>query len=51
MNQTCSLSNWPYLQVLEWANDDISMEEKRRRSAAKYLDQENDTPKRRRTVE
>uniref|UniRef100_A0A1J3HU11 Multiple RNA-binding domain-containing protein 1 n=1 Tax=Noccaea caerulescens TaxID=107243 RepID=A0A1J3HU11_NOCCA len=37
--------------VLEWANDDISMEEKRRRSAAKYLDQENNTPKRRRTVE
>lgn len=37
------------LQVIEWAKDDNSMEEKRRRSAAKY--QENDTPKRRRTAE
>lgn len=35
--------------VIEWAKDDTSMEEKRRRSAAKY--QENDTPKRRRTAE
>ncbi|CAG7887072.1 unnamed protein product [Brassica rapa] len=35
--------------VIEWAKDDNSMEEKRRRSAAKY--QENDTPKRRRTAE
>ncbi|KAF8102905.1 hypothetical protein N665_0190s0022 [Sinapis alba] len=35
--------------VIEWAKDDNSMEEKRRRSAAKY--QENETPKRRRTAE
>ncbi|KAJ0239290.1 Nucleotide/nucleic acid binding protein [Hirschfeldia incana] len=35
--------------VIEYAKDDNSMEEKRRRSAAKY--QENDTPKRRKTAE
>ncbi|KAL0727487.1 hypothetical protein Bca4012_023580 [Brassica carinata] len=35
--------------VIEWAKDDNSMEEKRRRSVAKY--EENDTPKRRKTAE
>ncbi|ESQ55405.1 hypothetical protein EUTSA_v10024436mg [Eutrema salsugineum] len=34
--------------VLEWANDDNSMKAIRDRSAAKYLDQENDNPKKRR---
>ncbi|CAH2078516.1 unnamed protein product, partial [Thlaspi arvense] len=38
--------------VLEWANDDKSMEETRRRSAAKYMEQENDNnAKRRRLAE
>ncbi|KAF3501648.1 hypothetical protein F2Q69_00043815 [Brassica cretica] len=35
--------------MTEWAKDDNSMEEKRRRSTGKY--KENDLPKRRRTAE
>ncbi|KAL1195109.1 Polyadenylate-binding protein 6 [Cardamine amara subsp. amara] len=35
--------------VIEWANDDNSMEAIRARSAAKYMDQENDNPKKRKS--
>lgn len=33
--------------MLEWANDENSMEAIRKRSAAKYMDQENDNRKKR----